>query len=168
MKHFWIIAVCFVGGLASNARLHAEDAVLKDNPYAVIAARNVFGLDPVPVAVTNQGMEGEAPPKIIPCGIITIFGTPQVLFKISGISKPGQLPKEETCLVSEGQQKDGIEATRIDIESEAVTFNNHGIVQKIFLPYVANRIAFPPTVFAAAPKTTNSKPSVLTATASGN
>jgi hypothetical protein len=75
---------------------------------------------------------------------MTIFGSRQVLFKVSIPPKPGIPAKEDDYILGEGQRQDDIEVTRIDEKSSVVTFNNHGVVQEIPLtvaPIIAMAIA---------------------------
>jgi hypothetical protein len=129
MKRVVKIAVCLASGLALNAGLCADSVVLPSNPYAPIVAHNIFHLNPPQAA--DAAADANPPPKITPTGIMTIFGTRQVLFTVDGVSKPGQPGKTESYILSQGQRQDDIEVTRIDEKSGVVTFNNHGVVQEI-------------------------------------
>jgi hypothetical protein len=129
MKHFEKIAICLAGVLALNASLRADSVPLSDNPYALVVARNIFGLNP-PVVVENTAPV-EPPVKITPNGIMSILGQVQVLFKVAG-KTPG---KEDSYILSEGQRQDDIEVVKIDEKNGVVTFNNHGLEQ--ILPLAA-------------------------------
>ena len=133
MKRVGTIVVCLAGGLAWGASLRAEDAVLPGNPYAVVVARNIFGLNP-PVVVDPNAVVVEPPVKIVPNGIMTIFGQVQVLFKVPA-TKPGG--KDANYILTEGQSQDDIEVTKINEKAGIVTFNNHGIVQELPLVVTA-------------------------------
>jgi len=130
VKHVGKLCICLAGGLVLNTGLRADDAVLSDNPYAPIAARNVFGINPPPPVDPNK-QPAEPPPKITPNGIMSIFGHLQVLFKVSPLPKPGQPAKDQFYILSEGQAQDDIEVTKIDEKAGLVTFNNHGTVQEL-------------------------------------
>jgi len=91
-----------------------------------IVVRNVFGLNPPPAPGSTT--DETQLPKITPNGIMSIFGQLQVLFKVAP-NKPGG--KEESYVLSEGQQQDDIEVTHIDEQGGIVTFDNHGTVQSI-------------------------------------
>ena len=122
MKHFAKIAVGLLSGLVLNASRGA------DNPYAPIAARNIFGLNP-PQAIASTA---PAPPsKITLNGIMTIFGTAQALFYVDVPPRPPTPAKQKSYILSEGQRQDDIEVTHIDDKKNVVTFNNHGVVQEI-------------------------------------
>jgi hypothetical protein len=128
MKRLWKIAVCFASGLVLNTGLCADNHGLPNNPYVPIVARNIFGLNPPqPVDTTAP----EPPSNITPDGIMTIFGTPQVLFKVAVPPRPPEPATEKSYILSEGQRQDDIEVTHIDEKAGTVTFNNHGVVQKI-------------------------------------
>ncbi len=118
---------CFVASIA-----RADDLSSAGNPYVAIPARNIFNLVPIP---TNPPVEDVKPPdppdKITPNGIMSLFGTPQVLFKVAIPPKAGQPPKDQSYCLSEGDREDGIEVVQIDQIARVITFNNNGIVQKL-------------------------------------
>ena len=122
MKHFGIIGVCLVSGLVLNISLGAG------NPYAPIAARNIFGLNP-PQAITPTAPD--PPSKITLNGIMTIFGTAQALFYVDVPPRPPIPATQKSYVLSEGQRQDDIEVTHIDENKNVVTFNNHGVVQEL-------------------------------------
>ena len=132
MKRVGIIALCLASGLAVGVSLRAEDAALPGNPYAVVVARNIFGLNPPPVVDPNATVV-EPPVKIVPNGIMSIFGQLQVLFKVA--AKPGG--KDASYMLSEGQSQDDIEVVKINEKAAIVTFNNHGIPQELPLVVTA-------------------------------
>lgn len=128
MKRFGRIAVCFASGLVFSAGLCASGGAVSNNPYEPIVTRNVFGLNPPQKhAVTKP----QPPAKITPDGIMTIFGTPQVLFNVAVPPHPPTPATEKSYILSVGQRQDGIEVTHIDEKNSMVTFNNHGVVQQI-------------------------------------
>ena len=128
MKGLGKMAVCLAGGLMLSISARADDVASSGNPYGPIVVRNVFGLNPPgPVDPTPPG---DPPPKITPNGIMSIFGQLQVLFKVAPI-KPGPNAKEESYVLSEGQQQDDIEVTQINEKAGVITFNNHGTVQTL-------------------------------------
>jgi hypothetical protein len=141
MKRVGTIAVCLAGGLVLNTSLRADDDVLPGNPYSVVVKRNVFGLNPPPPPVDPNATVVEPPVKIVPNGIMSIFGQLQVLFKVAG--KPPA--KDASYILMEGQSQDEIEVVKIDEKAGIVTFNNHGIPQE--LPLVVT----PPTAPASVP-----------------
>ena len=117
---------------ASNAvPAKADSSSVTDKPYETIVARNIFGLLPIPPPDTNPPAPIDPPPKIVPTGIMTIFGRDQALFKAGTKPKPGQAPKEQSYVLSEGEREDDIEVVKIDHAKSEVTFNNHGTVQTL-------------------------------------
>ncbi|HZF00325.1 MAG TPA: hypothetical protein VE344_00335 [Methylomirabilota bacterium] len=133
MKSFGKIVVCLAGWLALNASSRADDlalnnAPLPDNPYAPIIARNIFNLNPPTVAPAE---DPNPPLKITPNGIMSVFGKLQVLFKVAGVTRPGQPAKDEYYTLSEGERQDDIEIMQIDDKKSLITFKNHGIVQTL-------------------------------------
>jgi hypothetical protein len=149
MKRLGRIAVCLAGGLALNAGLLAAGPAsannpLPDNPYATIAARNIFGLvappppdDPAKDAEKNL-------PKIKPTGIMSVFGQSKVLFQVAAgaATKPRQQAKEEFYILSQGQREDDIEVIKIDEKNSLVTFDNHGTTQELPLANAPDSGAF--------------------------
>ena len=100
-----------------------------NNPYEPIVTRNVFDLNPP--QINNTPTTPEPPSKITPDGIMTIFGTPQVLFNVAVPPRPPMPATEKSYILSEGQRQDDIEVVHIDEKKGVVTFNNHGVVQDI-------------------------------------
>ena len=140
MKRVGPLALCLAGGLLSSVGLRADDAALPGNPYGVVVERNIFGLNPPPVVDPNAAVV-EPPVKIVPNGIMSIFGQLQVLFKVAG--KPPA--KDASYILMEGQSQDEIEVVKIDEKAGIVSFNNHGIPQD--LPLVVTQ----PTAAPSAP-----------------
>jgi hypothetical protein len=113
----------------NSASANSANNASPDNPYAAIAARNIFGLNPPapPGPVVNPE---DNLPKITPEGIMGVFGNLQVLFKVAA-AKPTPADKEEYYALREGQRQDGIEVVKIDDKKSLVTFNNNGITQEL-------------------------------------
>ena len=129
-RHF-ILGLLATGALcAASAR---ADVAAVSNPYAPIVTRNVFALVPIPTNAPVDTTPEVPPPKITPNGIMTLFGKLQVLFKVAGVAHPGQPPKDESYVLSEGDRQDDIEVQAIDEKSATITFDNHGVVQKLSL-----------------------------------
>jgi hypothetical protein len=117
-------------GLAPDAS--ADNPVSGINPYGSIVERNVFGLNP-PLPPPLPGAEApleEPPCKITPNGIMTIFGQLQVLFKVTNL-KAGQPARDACYTLSAGESQDGIKVVQIDEPGGVVTFDNHGMLQRI-------------------------------------
>jgi hypothetical protein len=122
MKRLGIIAVCLAGGLVLNTAFGAG------NPYAPIAERNIFGLNPP----QPQNIAAPEPPsKITLNGITTIFGSAQALFYVDVPPRPPVPATQKSYILTEGQRQDDIEVTHIDMAKSVVTFNNHGVVQQL-------------------------------------
>ncbi len=139
MKRLGKIVVCLASGLVLNAGARADGIVLPNNPYAPIVVRNIFGLNPTPT--NNPADTADALPKIMPNGIMSIFGRLQVLFKVAIPAKAEQPAKDEAYILSEGQRQDEIEVVQIDEKAGLVTFNNHGTVQELALVKAAAPVA---------------------------
>jgi hypothetical protein len=142
------LVVCLAGWATFNA--HAETVLSSNNPYRSIVTRNVFGLrTPQPV---EEARAVEVPPKIALDGIMRITGQPQAVFKVPNAARAAHASTDEPFILTEGQQRDGVEVVHIDETAGSVTFSNHGILQIISLtnsspvdiPTVAANDAFVP------------------------
>ncbi|HUB87055.1 MAG TPA: hypothetical protein VMB22_04130, partial [Verrucomicrobiae bacterium] len=131
MKRVVTIAICLASGLAWNSGRCANDIVLPANPYAPIIVRNIFGLNPPPPPAAPAPNPADAPPKITPNGIMTIFGVKQVLFHAAFKGRPGIPDSDQSYILAEGQRKDDIEIVKIDDKKNIITFNNHGDVEDL-------------------------------------
>jgi hypothetical protein len=129
MKRPKAILFCLTGILAMSAILPAKASVLADNPYTSIAQRNVFGLQAF-VLYHAPAPPVAPPPQIFLTGITTItLGVPEVLFKMQSVANPSKI---EYYVLGEGETQDEVKVMQIDTKSElVVTFNNHGVIQKI-------------------------------------
>jgi hypothetical protein len=164
MKCAGKIAVCLAGGLVLNTGLRADDIALSNNPlpgnpYAPVVVRNVFNLTPPPVVDPNA-TPAVPPVKITLNGIMSIFGQLQVLFKVAG-----KAPGQDAYTLGEGEQQDDIEVTKIDEKAGIVTFNNHGVEQKLSL-VAANPSSTPGT--AASPPGGQPRPGIAPRGPGGN
>jgi len=109
-----------------------DNSALSGNPYTAIQSRNAFNLVPLPAADPADAAPYAGPAaKITPNGLMTLFGAPQVLFKVATPVGPGQPLHLQSYVMSEGDQADGITVTRIDASAHVITFDNHGTVQTI-------------------------------------
>jgi hypothetical protein len=124
----FILAVA--GWLGAGSALIVTNA--SENPYSPIVARNIFGLQPIPVHNPQDDVVVVPPPKITPNGIMTIFGKVQVLFKVSTAS-PGQPAKDVSYTMGVGERMDEITVQKIDEKAATITFENHGVIQKLEL-----------------------------------
>jgi hypothetical protein len=123
-----VMAAMLVGSFCLNLR--ADNS----NPYASIVARNVFSLVPMPTNPPADDKPKDPPAKITPNGIMTLFGQLQVLFKVATPPKPGSpAQQDQSYVMSEGDRQDGIAVTKIDEEAGMITFDNHGVIQKLAL-----------------------------------
>src|SRR6185369_9059978 len=71
--------------------------------------------------------------KITATGIQNFFGKAEVLFKVAGVSRPGQPPKDQSYILKEGERQDDIEVVKIDEKNGIITFRNHGQTQDVVL-----------------------------------
>jgi hypothetical protein len=130
VKRLQEITICLAVGLVLGTNANGNEALATVNPYASIALRNVFDLNP-PAAAVVTATPDKAQSKITLNGIISIFGRLQALFKVNGIEQSGQPSKEGAYMLDENESEDGVMVLHIDAQAETVTFNNHGIVQEI-------------------------------------
>jgi hypothetical protein len=133
MKQSKKVAICLAGGLALSASARAVTPDAQGNPYQGIVERNVFALKAPPDPSTLKPEEPE-PPKIVPQGIMSMFGKQQVLFKtMMPSAKAGAPPQDTSMILSVGQREGEIEVVAIDESAGTITFNNHGKVQTLSL-----------------------------------
>jgi hypothetical protein len=136
MKAVVIVTILF-GAFCVSVR--AEDS----NPYVSIVARNVFSLVPMPTNNPADDKKPDPPAKITPNGIMTLFGQLQVLFKVATPPKPGEPAQDQSYVMSEGDRQDGIAVTKIDEQAGMITFDNHGVTQKLALTTAADASTSP-------------------------
>ena len=119
-----------VVGVALSALAGTNNHVFATNaePYAPIIERNAFGLLPI---VTPPPPEPPAKPlpKVLPDGITTVLGRPEVLFKVD--DPENKQTKPESYILCEGEMQDDVKVVRIDVIDRIVTFENHGVTQVI-------------------------------------
>jgi hypothetical protein len=127
------LLLCLAGVLAATATSRADDAGLAGNPYAIVAARNIFGLNPPKPVDPHAGDEVNPPPKITLNGITDILGELQVLFKVANPAKGSKPAADQDYMLSEGQSQDDIEVVMINQQAGIVTFKNHGETQDLTL-----------------------------------
>ncbi|MSU60032.1 MAG: hypothetical protein EXS35_17995 [Pedosphaera sp.] len=125
MKHGGKIILCLAGGLMLHAQARALTSESSGNPYANIVDRNVFGLKPAPIAEPPKPPEVAAPPITLQ-GIISAFGKKQVLFKTMMSAKPGEVAKETSLVMAEGERLGEITVLEINEAAGTVKFDNHG------------------------------------------
>jgi hypothetical protein len=148
MKQSERIAICLASGLMVSASARAVTAEAQGNPYQGVVERNVFALKPPPPPGSEKPPAPE-PPKIIPQGIMSMFGRQQVLFKaMMPGSKPGEPPKETPMVLTVNQREGEVEVLSIDETAGTITFNNHGQIQTLSLEKDGVK---PPTGPAATP-----------------
>jgi len=122
-------------GFLATLPARADDTAVAENPYGGIPARNIFNLVPIPTNPPAVVQAPDPPAKIMPDGIMSLFGQVQVLFKVAVPPKAGQGPQEQSYTMGEGDREDGIAVIKIDQVGQTITFDNHGVVQNI--PLVA-------------------------------
>ncbi len=127
MKRFRAtLLICILSGVTVGAG--AAIARGPQHAYREIAARNAFGLVEPPVENIPPPLP---PPKITLTGITALCGNKRALLKWLEATKPGQAPKEQTCILTEGQRQDDVVVLEIDVQAGTVKVNNHGVVQTV-------------------------------------
>ena len=120
-------------GLSEPAR--AGDVGLSNNPYAPVAARNIFGLKSQPAA---PPVAAEAAFKITVSGVLSVPGRAQALFKVLPKGFSNGQAREKFYILAEGQKQDGIEVLQVNVKAGLVVFNNHGTIQTLSLAKAAS------------------------------
>jgi hypothetical protein len=123
------IAILALAGFARCAVVLADNS----DSYATISARNIFGLVPQEVIVVPPPPAAPLP-KITLDGFMTVFGRPQVLFKVAmPKTPPGNNLAESFFVMGEGEREYDIKVVQIDLTTETVAFLNRGTLQQISL-----------------------------------
>ena len=136
-----VIATVLIPVLGIIANLQADEG---QNPYASIAKRNVFGLVSPPLAETVQVRDAVPVPEIKVCGFVSLFEHPLVLFKVAGIPEPGKIVTETSHMLEAGQEEEEVKLLQIQDRGNKFVFDNHGIVQTVFLAEVVASWEPPP------------------------
>jgi hypothetical protein len=118
-----------------------------EDPYAVLRARNPFGLVP-PTRPTNVQRQGGGLPNIELKGITTILGRPQALLTISGVPNSPEASDGGSFIMEAGQIEDGIKIDDINYDAGVVRLEAKGMeISLRLLDYVPNPVEEPvPTV----------------------
>lgn len=98
--------------------------------FSNIPKRNVFRLLPPKLEQKPPGFQPELP-KVTLQGVTTLLDSRQALLKIQ--SKTKLTPIEVSCILSEGQERDGVRVLRIEMESGTVWLINQGMEQVLTL-----------------------------------
>ncbi len=104
-------------------------SVYSANPYHEIVAKNIFRLrppQPKPVEVITAPL-----PTLILTGITTILGKKQALLKIRFPASPSNPPKEESCILTEGQRDGPVQVLQIEVKQACVKVNNSGTIMSL-------------------------------------
>jgi hypothetical protein len=138
-------------GLVGATLVATAVANVQESPYRVIAARNPFGLRPIPILVEKA--PEPTPPPLLPevkiTGITTLLGVPVVTLQYEDKqAKKVEFPP----LLREGEGYKGLVVERIDTDSETVVIRNGDL--RTTLDFVHNGVkpsAQPTMVASAAP-----------------
>ncbi len=122
-----------LAGLAGSFSLHADDFVATTNRPAITVPPALATNHPAAIASSRTDL-----PTITPNGLMTLFGKKQALFKVTSADAASA---ETSYCLSEGEGREGVRVVAIDPETDSVTFDNHGVVQKISLKPAASSIA---------------------------
>ena len=121
------------GAWSQDSHSSTASSILADSPYAIILARNSFGLLPILREPVEIPAPPEAPPIIIPTGAMHVFGRDQALFQVASQSKSGQPLQGDAYVLAAGECRDGIRVVKIDVLAGVITFDNHGTLQELTL-----------------------------------
>ncbi len=99
------------------------------NPYAGIIARNIFHLRP-PEPKLIQAVSAPLPTLVL-TGITTILGRKQALLKIRFPASPPHPPKEESCILTEGEKDGALQVLQIDVKEARVNVSNSGTLMTL-------------------------------------
>lgn len=99
------------------------------NPYAGIAERNVFHLNPPPAPPDPEATK-PPPAKVFLTGIST-FGRKRAMIKTAPSGKPGDQGKEKSYMLEEGASEDGVKILVIDEVAGSVKLVCDGVESTI-------------------------------------
>ena len=97
---------------------------LSRNPYRRIIERNLFRLKPAPVPTFAPLPASQ--PKVVLTGITTILGDKRALLKIQFPAQPPAKPREDTCILTEGQSDGPVRVLQINVKAASVTVDDAG------------------------------------------
>ena len=121
MKILKTTAALLLAGRLGDFYLQAEETQAASG---IVSATNV----PTETATAKIRL-----PKITPNGTMTLLGKKQALFTVADATPAGQTASDASYVLAEGESRAGIKVTAIDPEAGIVTFENHGVIQKISL-----------------------------------
>lgn len=124
MKCHWLLGCGFV------LLLFQSRAVLVGEDFSTIARKNVFRLSPPKSGPKPEELKPELPQLTLQ-GVTTILDSRQALLKIQ--SKAKLTATEVCCILGEGQERDGVQVLRIDMESGTVWLTNQGTGQMLVI-----------------------------------
>lgn len=131
MKTALVVAlVIFAGAPERSYCAGANAAEVTNNPYAPVAARNIFGLKPPP---PMPSVATEPAFKITLNGVMSVRGQPQALFKVLPRGFSNGQAREKFYILGEGRKQDDIEVLQVDVKAGLAVFNNHGTIQTLLL-----------------------------------
>ena len=96
------------------------------NPYRAITNRNVFGLRAP--SLPKMAQTAADAPQIILTGLSTITGRKLALLKLEFPAKPAQRPREESCILKEGEADGPVRVLQIDMKAQTVKVDNSGTI----------------------------------------
>jgi hypothetical protein len=143
VRHSLKILFCLSVSLVLD---RSAEAITSDAPigqYQTIPERNVFGLRPPQQQEVAQSREAPLP-KITLTGITTILENKRALMKVAAPGvKPGEVNKELSLILTEGQREGEIEVLQIDEKAGSVKVNNSGTI--MLLTFEKDGAKLPPT-----------------------
>lgn len=116
-----LISLCVLLSFCSSGATYSLQ-----NPYKVIYDRNLFALRP-PIPVQKPQTPSAPPPNLILTGITTVLGQKRAFLEITVPAKPPQPVKQQSIILSEGQQEENVRVIEIDPKAETVKVSNSGI-----------------------------------------
>ena len=135
----------FCGEILAIAPDYAPDR------YKSIPEQNAFRLKSPP-QIEPPGPTNAPLAKLILTGITTILDTKRALLKaLPSVNAPGQQPKEESMILTEGQREGNIEVLNIDEVAGSVRVNNSGTIMTLTFEKDGAKLQSPPPLPPGAP-----------------
>jgi hypothetical protein len=97
--------------------------------FSAITRMNVFRLNPPQPVTTVERIQPELP-RVSFGGLATLLGS-QVLLTIQTKAKP--VATDDSCVLGEGESRNGVTVLKIDVESGTVLLTNQGEQQTLMI-----------------------------------
>jgi hypothetical protein len=130
MRFIARIALSLLGSVALCATASAITPGAVTTRYEEIPQRNVFDLKQAPPP-PQPAVTQTPPPQLILTGITTMLGNKLALLKALLPAKPGEPAREQSLVLTEGQQEGNIKVLEVNEQAGSVRVNDYGTVMTL-------------------------------------